>query len=91
MRTVALYAPSKTFNLAGLVGSYHIIYNPTLLDKCNRAAELSGYNNLNVLSVHALIGAYSAEDHEGLEAATLYWHATDLAWIVIFPLLYVLR
>ena len=36
-------------------------------------------------------GAYSADDHEGLEAATLYWHATDLAWIVIFPLLYVLR
>lgn len=36
-------------------------------------------------------GAYSVEDHEGLEAATLYWHATDLAWIVIFPLLYVLR
>lgn len=30
MRTVALYAPSKTFNLAGLVGSYHIIYNPWL-------------------------------------------------------------
>ena len=27
-RTVAFYAPSKTFNLAGLVGSYHIIYNP---------------------------------------------------------------
>ena len=29
MRTVAVYAPSKTFNLAGLVGSYHIIYNKT--------------------------------------------------------------
>ena len=25
--TAAFYAPSKTFNLAGLVGSYHIIYN----------------------------------------------------------------
>lgn len=60
-RTIALYAPSKTFNLAGLVGSYHIIYNPTLLDKCSRAAALSGYNNLNVLSVHALIGAYSED------------------------------
>ena len=36
-------------------------------------------------------GAYSVDDHEGLEAATLYWHATDLAWIVIFPLLYVVR
>ena len=32
-RTVAFYAPSKTFNLAGLVGSYHIIYNPTLRDR----------------------------------------------------------
>ena len=30
MRTVALYTPSKTFNLAGLVGSYHIIYNSYL-------------------------------------------------------------
>ena len=29
-RTVALYAPSKTFNLAGLIGSYHIIYNDWL-------------------------------------------------------------
>ena len=25
MRTAALYAPSKTFNLAGLIGSYHIV------------------------------------------------------------------
>ncbi|MCZ4306110.1 cytochrome c oxidase subunit 3 family protein [Zoogloeaceae bacterium G21618-S1] len=36
-------------------------------------------------------GAYSPADHEGVEAATLYWHATDLAWIVIFPLMYVLH
>ena len=28
MRTAALYAPSKTFNLAGLIGSYHIVYDP---------------------------------------------------------------
>lgn len=42
-----------------------------------------------ILRTH--FGAYSPEDHEGLEAATLYWHATDLAWIVIFPLLYVLK
>ena len=32
-RTVALYAPSKTFNLAGLIGSYHIIYNDWLRDR----------------------------------------------------------
>ena len=32
-RVIALYAPSKTFNLAGLVGSYHIIYNKYLRDR----------------------------------------------------------
>lgn len=32
-RTAAFYAPSKTFNLAGLVGSYHIVYNSSQLDK----------------------------------------------------------
>ena len=60
-RTVALYALSKTFNLAGLVGSYHIIYNDYLLDRVKRQAALSHYNEANILSVHALIGAYSEE------------------------------
>lgn len=36
-------------------------------------------------------GGYSAAEHEGMEAFASYWHATDLAWLVIFPLLYVLR
>ena len=40
MRTVALYAPSKTFNLAGLVGSYHIIYNSWLRDRCDKEGSL---------------------------------------------------
>lgn len=66
-RTVALYAPSKTFNLAGLVGSYRIVYNKTLQDRLEREAALSRYNNMNVLSMHALIGAYSPEGDEWLE------------------------
>ena len=33
MRTVAMYAPSKTINLAGLVGSYSVIFNPWLRDR----------------------------------------------------------
>ena len=39
-RTIALYAPSKTFNLAGLVGSYHIIYNRMLRDRVEKAFSL---------------------------------------------------
>ena len=59
--TAALYAPSKTFNLAGLVGSYHIIYNDWLRERHEKESSLSHYNSMNVLSMHALIGAYSAE------------------------------
>ncbi len=59
--TAAFYAPSKTFNLAGLIGSYHIIYNDWLRDRQAREASLSLYNSMNVLSMHALIGAYRSE------------------------------
>ena len=58
---VALYAPSKTFNLAGLIGSYHVIYNPWLRGRVERQGSITHYNAQNVLSMHALIGAYSAE------------------------------
>lgn len=64
MRTVALYAPSKTFNLAGLVGSYHIIYNSWIRDRVEKEASLSHYNDMNVLSMYALIGAYRPEGEE---------------------------
>ena len=37
-----------------------------------------------------LFGGYNAEDHAGLEALASYWHATDIIWLVIFPLFYVL-
>ncbi len=67
MRTVALYAPSKTFNLAGLIGSYHIIYNPRLRDRCEKESSLSHYNSMNVMSMHALLGAYCPEGYEWLE------------------------
>lgn len=67
MRTVALYAPSKTFNLAGLVGSYHIIYNKMLKDRCDKESSLCHYNSMNVMSMHALIGAYQPEGYEWVE------------------------
>ena len=66
-RTVALYAPSKTFNLAGLVGSYHIIYNSYLRDRVRACARKSHYNEMNVLSMHALIGAYRPEGQEWVD------------------------
>ena len=66
-RTVALYAPSKTFNLAGLIGAYHIIYNDRLHDRVKKESSLSHYNSMNVLSMHALIGAYRDEGYEWVD------------------------
>lgn len=66
-RTVAVYAPSKTFNLAGLVGSYHIIYNKYLRDRVRAKGSKPHYNSMNVLSMHALIGAYKPEGYEWVD------------------------
>ena len=60
-RTVAFYSPSKGFNLSGLWSSYHIVYDPAIRDRLRNMGESTHYNNLNVLSMHATVGAYSEE------------------------------
>ena len=66
-RTVAMYAPSKTFNLAGLVGSYHIIYNRTLRERVEKESALCRYNEMNLMSMYALLGAYSPQGREWVD------------------------
>jgi len=58
-RTIAFYAPSKTFSLAGMIGSYHVVYNKRLRDRLRKEGAGTHYNSQNVLSMAALIGAYS--------------------------------
>ena len=65
--TISFYSLSKTFNLAGLVGSYHIIYNKYLKDRMQKESSLSHYNDMNMLSMYAQIGAYKKEGHEWLD------------------------
>ena len=65
-RTVAFYSPSKGFNLSGLWNSYSIAYDRTLQDRMVKQGDMTHYNSLNVLSMHALIGAYSEEGAEWL-------------------------
>lgn len=36
-------------------------------------------------------GKYSADDHIGIETGASYWHMVDLVWIVLFPLVYIIR
>jgi cystathionine beta-lyase len=65
--TISFYAPSKTFNLSGLIGSYHIVYNKFLRDRLEKESSLSNYNDMNMLSMYALIGAYTKEGHEWVD------------------------
>ena len=82
-RTVALYAPSKTFNLAGLIGSYHVIYDDYLRDRMDAAAAKTGYNHMNVLSMHALVGAYTPEGRAWVDELTQVLDG-NVAWAVDF-------
>ncbi|MDX2322387.1 MAG: cytochrome c oxidase subunit 3 family protein [Moritella sp.] len=52
---------------------------------------MMGMCTIGWVLVRSYIFPYSKDDHEGLESAACYWHMVDLVWIMIFPLLYVLR
>lgn len=52
---------------------------------------LIGMCTILFVTIRTHLGDYGADDHEGLESAASYWHMIDLVWIIIFPLLYVLR
>ena len=36
-------------------------------------------------------GKYTAEEHTGVETGASYWHMVDLVWLILFPLVYVMR
>ena len=57
-RTVALYAPSKTFNLAGLQISNIFISNETLREAFQKEIDKTGYDEPNALGAVACEAAY---------------------------------
>lgn len=50
-----------------------------------------GLLGLLYVMVRTATAAYSATEHAGLEAFACYWHVTDIIWLMMFPLFYVLR
>jgi len=41
--------------------------------------------------IKAKYAAYSATNYTGVETAASYWHMVDLVWIILFPLVYIIR
>ena len=52
---------------------------------------LMGMVILGAVGVKAARGDYSATRHTGVETGASYWHMVDLVWIVLFPLVYLIR
>ncbi len=46
---------------------------------------------LGAVAVKGYRGSYSAAEHTGVESGASYWHMVDLVWLILFPLVYVMR
>jgi nitric oxide reductase NorE protein len=46
---------------------------------------------LGAVAVLARKGRYSAREYTGVETGASYWHMVDLVWLILFPLVYVMR
>ena len=46
---------------------------------------------LAAVALKARAGGYDAREHTGVETGASYWHMVDLVWLVLFPLVYVMR
>ncbi|MES9898096.1 MAG: cytochrome c oxidase subunit 3 family protein [Sedimenticola sp.] len=46
---------------------------------------------LGAVALKAHKGGYSASEHTGVETGASYWHMVDLVWLILFPLIYVMR
>ena len=81
-----------SWNLAhGIDGSSGIFFTVYYYLTFNHLVHAT-WGILGILWVLArlLFHGYTADDHDGLEALASYWHATDIIWLIIFPLFYVL-
>jgi nitric oxide reductase NorE protein len=52
---------------------------------------LMGMIILGFVIAKARRGGYSSRDYVGVETGASFWHMVDLLWIILFPLVYVIR
>ena len=52
---------------------------------------LMGMIILAFIIVKVRRGGYSAQDYVGVETGASFWHMVDFLWIILFPLVYIIR
>ena len=73
MQTITTFAPSKTFNLAGVLSSVVVSENPSYRKAYDRLSQQFHFFIDNILGTHALIAAYQ-EGEDWLEQVMSYIH-----------------
>ena len=71
MNSITLMAPSKTFNIAGIISSFSVIPNPAILKKFNDFLNLSELSAGHIFAYTAAEAAYN-HGREWLEEAKEY-------------------
>lgn len=46
---------------------------------------------LAAVAIKTQQGNYSSSEHTGVETGASYWHMVDIVWIILFPLVYIMR
>jgi nitric oxide reductase NorE protein len=93
----SLFVVSKLFELTHVFGEGITLSTNTfftfyiLLALFHLMHVLLGMFILFTLYSNTKKGNYSRAEHVGLESGALYWHMVDLLWIVLFPLVYIMR
>ncbi|MDI1310183.1 MAG: cytochrome c oxidase subunit 3 family protein [Methylotenera sp.] len=52
---------------------------------------LMGMVILAMIIMKAKRGGYSTQDYVGVETGASFWHMVDFLWIILFPLVYIIR
>src|SRR5690606_35693094 len=69
--------------------SFTIVY--TLLTGFHYLHVLVGAVLFGVLAWNARQGAYGSDRLNGPESGAVFWHMVELLWMILFPLVYVIR
>ncbi len=83
------YAAKLHAGIDPLTNDFYLLY--FMLTGFHFLHVLVGMILLAILWVFTLRGRYNAGNVHALETGAAFWHMVDLLWIVLFPLVYVMR
>jgi nitric oxide reductase NorE protein len=83
------YSDKLSHGISMLTNDYYMFY--FIFTSIHMMHVVGGTVMLIVLANKARAGAYHSANTKGLESGALFWHMVDLLWIVLFPLLYLMR